>query len=488
MSASKGNFVGGNWTEATGARFSSFDPATGQLTWEGRGASEPDIAAAVAAAQGAFPEWAHRPLADRVDLLRTFEAAIRAGKPRLADVISQETGKPKWESATEVDAMVAKVGISIEAFESRCREQARTLPGGTGRTRYKPHGALAVLGPFNMPGHLPHGHIVPALVAGNTIVYKPSEQTPLVGEVYAELLAGSGFPAGVVNVVQGRRETGTWLVRHPGVSGVLFTGSSAGGLAIERETAGTGKLVALEMGGNNPLIFQDADDLHAAAAVIVQSAYITAGQRCTCARRLIVIDSPIASTMLDHLTGMIRGLRVGLPNDEPQPFMGTLISPSAADALLAAQESLEKSNGHVLVRMERSARSAALLTPGLVDVTDISDCADMEHFGPLLQLIRVPTFDAAIAEANRTAYGLSAGLISSSTQAYDRFARDVRAGVLAWNRPMTGASSLLPFGGIGRSGNHRPSGYFASDYASYAVAAVETPTLTAGPLPPGMAP
>jgi succinylglutamic semialdehyde dehydrogenase len=437
---------------------------------------ENKISNVIAAARSAFATWSMAPLEDRIRYLRALEQHYRDNKEKIATTISDETGKPLWESRLEVDSMAAKIPISIDAFNDRCREQSRSLPDATGFTRFRPHGLLAVLGPFNMPGHLPNGHIVPALLAGNTVIFKPSEQTPKTGQALADAFTAANFPAGVFNLMQGGKETGAILARHPDVNGVLFTGSTVGGIALRRATADTpGKILALEMGGNNPLIVHQTQDLAAAAYITTQSAFITAGQRCSCARRLILVRGPESDAFITQLVAMIQKIRVGLPHDDPPAFMGPVISPDAAKHLLAAQKNLLSGGGVALAEMKSSPRSPALLTPGLIDVTAIPNRPDTEIFGPLLQIIRVNDFNAAIREANNTAYGLSAGLVSDSAELYEIFKRDIRAGVLAWNKPMTGASSQLPFGGIGQSGNHRPGGYFAADYASYSVASLETP-------------
>lgn len=450
--------------------------------------NDPEISRAVAAARAAFATWSAAPVEDRIRLLFALEKHYRSEKEKIAQIISSETAKPLWESSLEVDSMAGKIPISIDAYRNRCREQSRPLGEAVGFTRFCPHGVLAVLGPFNMPGHLPNGHIVPALLAGNTIVFKPSEQTPRVGEAIAEIFRAVNFPAGVFNIIQGGKETGAILARHPDVNGILFTGSTAGGIALRRATTDNpGKILALEMGGNNPLIVHQAQDVTAAAYIIIQSAYITAGQRCSCARRLIVVRDSESDALIQRLLTMIRNIRIGLPNDDPQPFMGPVISPLAAENLLAAQANLMENGGVALIEMKRSPRSPSLLTPGLIDVTNIANRPDVEFFGPMLQLLRVEDFDAAIREANNTAYGLSAGLISDNADLYQKFLREIRAGVLAWNRPLTGASSHLPFGGIGQSGNHRPGGYFAADYAAYPVAALESPRAQLpGQLPPGI--
>jgi len=434
-----------------------------------------EISAAITAARAAFGEWSATPVDGRVRLLRALESHYRDEKEGIARGISAETRKPLWESRQEVDSMVNKVGISIEAYNQRCGEQSRILPDATGFTRFRPHGVLAVLGPFNMPGHLPNGHIIPAVLAGNTIVLKPSELTPRSGEIFTRAFAAAGFPSGVFNLVQGGKKIGAELARYPEVNGILFTGSTAGGIALRRLCADQPeKILALEMGGNNPLIVHETHDLTAAAYLIVQSAYITAGQRCSCARRLIVVRGKESESLISQLVAMIKTIRIGLPDDDPQPFMGPVISADSAEKLLNAQAELIRDGGVVLVEMKRSPRHPALLSPGLIDVTDVRNRADAELFGPLLQVIRVDDFDAAIYEANNTSYGLSAGLICDNHTLYQKFQTQVRAGVLAWNRPLTGASSHLPFGGIGQSGNHRPGGFFAADYAVYPVAALES--------------
>jgi succinylglutamic semialdehyde dehydrogenase len=332
-----------------------------------------------------------------------------------------------------------------------------------------------VLGPFNMPGHLPNGHLVPAVLAGNAVVFKPSDRAPLVGHAVAEAWECAGFPRGVFNLVQGAAQTGKDLAAHPGIDGLFFTGSSAVGLALSRVLAERpGTIVALEMGGNNPLVVHDCADLDAAAYLTVQSAFITAGQRCSCARRLIVPAGAQGDAFIERLLKMIGQIRIGFPDDEPQPFMGPVTSARAAANLLEAQAERLSRGGCLLAEMKQSPRAPTLLSPGLIDVTGIAQREDEELFGPILQLIRVADFGAAVRESNNTRYGLTAGLLSDSADLYEQFYRDVRAGVVNWNRQLTGSSSRLPFGGVGHSGNHRPSAYFATDYCTYPVAAMES--------------
>ena len=466
-------------------RFTSTNPATGEVNWEGAAATAHDIDRAVGAARAASESWSDLPLDARLDHLRRYADHVKANKVRLSESISREVGKPRWEANTEVDAVAGKVDQSIKAWHDRRTSNGSESAGVTSLTRYKPHGVVAVFGPFNFPAHLPNGHIVPALLAGNTVVFKPSEAAPRVADVMFELWQESGLPEGVINVLHGGRETGQALAAHRDIDGIFFTGSFAAGSAINRTLADEpGKILALEMGGNNPLVVDDVSDLTAASYMIVQSAYVTAGQRCTCARRLILPDGPRVDALLDRLATMTRSIKVGPYTDEPDPFSGPVISDAAAEKVRAAQDELRSRGGRVVVELKSLGPRRAMLSPGLIDTTDVPDRGDAEVFGPLLQLIRVRDFDDAIREANNTRYGLAAGLLSDSRELWQRFARKIRAGVVNWNRPTTGASGSLPFGGVGRSGNHRPSGYFAVDYCSYPVAIMESDELSLPKSPP----
>ncbi|MFI4860426.1 MAG: succinylglutamate-semialdehyde dehydrogenase [Phycisphaerales bacterium JB063] len=478
MSEAKGHLIGGDWQPGEGSELAATNPATGEAYWRGLAASTREVGLAVAAARDALPAWSAVSFAQRVAVLERYRDVLEARKDAIARLISDETGKPRWEAATEAGAMIGKVALTLNAFEQRQSEQSFAMGDATAALRYKPHGVLSVFGPFNLPGHLPNGHIVPALLAGNTVVFKPSEQTPAIGEVMAHAWQEAGLPDGVLNLVQGARDTGVALANHPGHDGILFTGSYNVGAALHRALVDTPqKILALEMGGNNPLVVHQTPDVDAACYTIINSAYITAGQRCTDARRLILIDGDEADAILQRLIERVVLIRYGLPSDSPEPFYGPLINSAAADAMLKAQEDLLARGGRPLVEMKRSERCDALLSPGLVDVTDVVDRRDEEYFGPLLQVVRVRDFDAAIAEANNTSYGLSASLLSASRTLYEQFYTHTRAGIINWNKPTSGASGKLPFGGIGKSGNHRPSGFFAADYCAYPVASVEQPDL-----------
>ena len=449
------------------------------MTWRGCAASDRDIDLAVAAAERALDVWEGTSVAERIGLVRAFGGCLTEHKESMAETISRDTGKPLWESQMEVGAMIGKVELSISAYEERRSEVRRDIGGTVGVTRFKPHGVCAVYGPFNLPGHLPNGHIVPALLAGNTVVFKPSEQAASVGRAMLELWDTVGLPEGVLNMVQGSRDTGIVLSHHVGLDGLFFTGSSSTGLALSKLFSDQpDKILALETGGNNPLIVWGVTDIRAAVYLTIQSAYITAGQRCTCARRLIVEHGRRGDELIDQLIGAISGIRVGRYTDQPEPFMGPLISDAAAQKLLQAQAALRDRGAQLLVESSVHPDCGAFLSPGLLDVTDLSDRVDEELFGPLLQIVRVSDFDDALKEANNTRYGLSSALLSDHRELYEAFYRRINAGIVNWNRQTTGASGQLPFGGIGASGNHRPSGYYAADYCSYPVASLEADRLS----------
>ena len=449
----------------------SFEPATGKEIWSG---PIGDPAVDVAAARAAWPEWAAHSIAFRIEALRRFANEVRSRERDFSDLIARETGKPLWEARTEVAAVVSKVEISASAYMERT--PTRRLEAALGNkvaVRHKPHGVLAVLGPYNFPAHLPNGHIVPSLIAGNAVVFKPSEKTPATGAMLVDCFHAAGVPKDVLRLLVGGPDEGRALAAEPDIDGLLFTGSVRAGLSLHRQFADTpGKMLALELGGNNPLVVWNAKDLDAAATIIIQSAYLSAGQRCTAARRLIVEDGKEAR-LVAKIGALIDRLIVDHPFADPQPFMGPVIDNDSAHHLQEQWVDLMMKGGKPIRRLDRPDEKRPFLTPALIDVTDVKDRPDEELFGPVLQMIRVKDFDAAIAEANNTRFGLSASLVGGTPAMYDRFWEQVRAGVINWNKPTNGAPSSAPFGGIGLSGNHRPSAFYAADYCAYPVTSSE---------------
>ncbi|WP_105647827.1 succinylglutamate-semialdehyde dehydrogenase [Cronobacter dublinensis] len=470
-------WINGEWQTGQGEALEKRDPVSGELLWQGNAADEAQVTQACAAARAAFPAWAKRPFAERQAIAEKFAALLEANKTDLTRIIAQETSKPRWEAATEVTAMVNKVGISLKAYQVRTGEQQTPMPDGAATLRHRPHGVLAVFGPYNFPGHLPNGHIVPALLAGNTLVFKPSELTPQTGEAVMRLWEQAGLPAGVLNLVQGARATGQALSAQPALDGLLFTGSAGTGYQLHRQLAGQPeKILALEMGGNNPLIVEDPDDIDGAVHLAIQSAFITAGQRCTCARRLLVKRGAAGDAFLARLVEIAGRLRPDRWDAEPQPFMGGLISVQAAERVLEAWQGHLARGGKPLLTPALVQAGSSLLTPGIVELTGVNNVPDEEIFGPLLCVWRYDEFDEAIALANATRYGLSCGLISPVREKFDQLLLEARAGIVNWNKPLTGAASTAPFGGVGASGNHRASAWYAADYCAWPMASLESPT------------
>ena len=450
----------------------STEPATGAEVWSG---PVGDAAAEVAAARAAWPEWAAHSVTYRMETLRRFANVVRAREGEFAELIARETGKPFWEAKTEVASVINKVEISIDAYGERTpTRRLEAAMGNKVAVRHKPHGVLAVLGPYNFPAHLPNGHIVPALIAGNAVVFKPSEKTPATGEYLVNCFHEAGVPEGVIRLLIGGPDQGKALASQDGIDGLLFTGSARAGMALHQQFAETPhKILALELGGNNPIVAWDTPDLPAAAAIIVQSAFLSAGQRCTAARRLIVKDGK-HEELIDEVVKLIDRIIVDHPMADPQPFMGPVIDLVAADILQDRFLGLMMKGGKPIRRLDRPFEERPYLTPALIDMTGAKDRLDEELFGPILQLIRVKDFDAAIVEANNTRFGLAASVLTKDPKLYDRFWANVRSGVINWNKPTNGAPSNAPFGGVGLSGNHRPSAFYAADYSAYPVTSVES--------------
>ncbi|MES2019050.1 MAG: succinylglutamate-semialdehyde dehydrogenase [Pseudomonadota bacterium] len=472
------NYINGQWLPGTGRELVTIDPSTGRQTWSSLESTAADVESAVAGARTAFDAWSMTALDERIAICTRFRDLLKENAEALALTIAEEVGKPLWEARVEVATMANKIDISVQAYAARTGEVAAKVADGNAVLRHRPHGVFGVFGPYNFPGHLPNGHIVPALIAGNTLVFKPSEYAPRTAVKTVELWQQAGLPAGVLNLVNGGRDTGIAQGQNAGLDGVLFTGSCQTGVALHKQFGGQpGKMLALEMGGNNPLVVWDVRDIDAAVHHAIMSAFISAGQRCTCARRLIVADTVEGDAFIERLVEVAAKLTVGASNAEPQPFMGPVVSAAVAARLLQAQADMVAKGGKTLLQMKQLDPNAGFVTAGIVDVTNAKGIPDEEWFGPLLQIVRVADFDTAIKVANATEFGLAAALLSNDEALWKQFSVQARAGIVNWNRPTTGAASSAPFGGVGKSGNHRPSAYYAADYCAYPVASIETSAL-----------
>jgi len=469
-------FIGGRWRRGQGEQFSSHNPVSGDKVWQGHAANGDDVAEAMAEARLAFSGWSRHPVEARVAVARAYAKEIEKRALDIAVTISREMGKALWDAKGEVQAMIGKIELSVRAQAERAGRFQEKNGFGLTTLNHHPHGVLGVFGPFNFPGHLPNGHIVPALIAGNCVIFKPSEMTPGAGALMVEAWQAAGLPGGVLNLVQGAQETGAAVLDAHGLNGVLFTGSAQTGALIHRKFAGRPDvMLALELGGNNPLIVWPPVQANAAANLIAQSAFITSGQRCSCARRLIVPEGAAGDEIITVLKDFIPKIVVAAADQSPEPFMGPLVSAGAAERAMNFEAGLQALGAKSIVPLEREG---ALVRPGAIDVTGLKP-PDEEMFGPLLQIYRVKDFDHALDVANATRFGLAGGLISDDAALWARAQNEMRVGVLNWNRPTTGASGALPFGGPGLSGSLRPSAYYAADYVAYPVATQSAQTAQA---------
>ncbi len=488
----QGDFIGG--------RFALPDEPAGELRFEDPGdldAAGPvfpfapaSVDRAIESARAAYPAWRDTSVEARAACLRKLGDAIEDSAELLAHTIAREVGKPLWEARTEVAAMRGKIEITLGAGLEQVREQSFELgPGRTGRWRAHARGVLGVLGPFNFPGHLVHGHVVPALATGNTVVVKPSERTPASGELYAELVARAGFPPGVFSLIQGDGAQGAALAAHPDLAGVLFTGSYAVGRRILEATLDQPwKIVALEMGGKNAVLVLDDADVDAAVVASVFGACVTTGQRCSGTSRVIV-DRAVGSEFQEKLVRTLGALRIGYALDEAV-FMGPLISNDARERHAGLLRLARDEGAEVLVaggpcdgprRGHYVRPSAHRIARTLCE----SRYQQQEHFVPDLAVLEVDSLEDGLAAFNASDYGLAGSVFTAARERFERVYRESRLALLNWNTSTVGASSALPFGGVGRSGNDRPAAVLSTLYCTYPVASVELPEASETPSWPG---
>lgn len=460
--------------------FSSRSPVDDAVVWEGNESTADEVAEVMCRAGSALASWQSLELDERITIARRYAERLETQRSEVVALLTREIGKLPWEANAEVNASIAKVDLSIQAAAER-RSEKVIEAGATQRIlRYRAIGVALVLGPFNFPLHLPGGQIIPALLAGNTVVFKPSEQATAVGEWMMQAWREAGLPDGVLQLIYGGSETAGAAIDAEETGAVFLTGSRAAGRAIHQRLAGRYQvLLALELGGNNPIVVAGDADPEQTAAVVSFSAFVSAGQRCTCARRLLLIQSERTQRHIDTLLERVRSLRIGLSNDLPPPQVGPMISAKAADRLESTYKQLLELGCEPLLPLQRSSRRINLVHPAIVDASSLNqqqltEVGEMEWFGPLLVLQRVKNAEDAIEAAANTPYGLAAAMMGGDAADFDRFVRRVGAGVVNWNRPTTGAAGAMPFGGLGESGNHRPAGYFATDFCSDPVASLES--------------
>ncbi|WP_413289608.1 succinylglutamate-semialdehyde dehydrogenase [Bdellovibrio sp. HCB337] len=433
------------------------------------------------AAKKAFPGWARLTLDERKTYLLRLKEIFDTHTEQMAQLISRDTGKPLWDSMTEAKNLGNKIDITLNNSLKLINEThiPNALPGVEGVVRHRARGVMAVLGPFNFPAHLPNGHIVPALISGNTIVFKPSEQTPAVGQFMAQLIEKAEFPPGVFNLVQGDGESGRRLSANENVDGVLFTGSYDVGLKIKQETMSHyWKILALEMGGKNATVVWDDADMDKAIYETLIGSYLSTGQRCSGTSRIILHDK-IADEFTEKFYQAAKKLTIGHWSENT--FMGSLINAGAVDKYIRFQEIANREGCESMMRGKALdlKHKGYYVTPSIHLVPKFdpnSVYQKSEIFGPNVAIYKSSNFDETLNIVNSTGYGLVMALFSKNKSLYEEALLRARVGLLNWNRTTNGASSRLPFGGMGKSGNDRPSADYAIQYCTVPVASLEDPT------------
>lgn len=426
---------------------------------------------AVKAAADAFPAWRALARSEREALLRRYQDVLRKYEDELATTISREVGKPLWDARGEAKALPAKVDLMLGRGAEPTRDYE--LESVSGRVNFRPYGVMAVVGPFNFPVHLPNGQIVPALLHGNTVVFKPSDKTPNAAVIMARCFEEAGFPKGVFNLVQGEVDGAKALVAHDQVDGILFTGSAAVGKAILRTNAeNPGKMIALELGGKNASIVLDDADLEHTRRQIAFAAFASGGQRCTATSRVFATPG-IIDALSEALADAARQIKVGHPLSDGV-FMGPMVAKDARDAFLSALADAKAGGYEALVESEPlspQGKEGWYVSPSVYRAkssdVDIVGYTRDELFGPNVAIYPVKDLDEAIELTNSTRYGLAAGVFTADKSKFEYAAERLRIGVLNWNRSSAGASGSLPFGGVGDSGNNRPAGISAGQFCAW---------------------
>ncbi|MFK7985215.1 MAG: aldehyde dehydrogenase family protein [Sandaracinaceae bacterium] len=470
MLKARGDYIHGAFHAPTGDSFSSHDPATGEVVCEAQGAPE-RAAQAAAAAKEAARNWAARSFEERLIVMGRFRDALVEREVELAEAIRLEMGKVESESRIEARALVSRFAL----VESQIRAGLLgSSPARGEQLVYRPHGVVAVLGPFNFPLHLCNAHIVPALMLGNAVVMKPSEVTPLAGQRYAEAADAAGLPKGLFNLVQGGADVGAALVADDNVRALAFTGSYPVGRKITEAALDRPELLlALEMGGKNTCIVRGDADLRQAIHEVAVSGYLTTGQRCTCADRVLVHAS-VADRFVEGLAEVAKHLSFGMPTD-PNSFAGPMATRRASERFRGA---LEKARGsaELEVIVAGGGRAHAFVDASLHrlahGVHALPGYLDEELFGPDLAVETFDDDDEVLSALNASSFGFAHALFTRDEAVIDRYRAELETGILNLNRSTNQASPRLPFGGLKKSGNFRPAGAWAGRNLVYPLAEI----------------
>lgn len=439
----------------------------------------------ISSAQQGFKNWKTKTATEKKELLKKYQEIVLSKKETIARSIALETGKPYWEALTEVTAVIGKVDITLN--DSFGRIQTKTYdniaPQTQGTVTYKPLGVCLVIGPFNFPCHLANGQILSALMAGNSIIYKPSEKTIHSAQLLIECFHEAGFPAGVINFINGGADIATELLKERSIKGIYFTGSKEVGVAILKQThKDLSKLVALELGGKNTTILHKDAQVDQALAELLRSCFLTSGQRCTATSRVA-----IHASLKDEVIGKFHDLAKKLIIDHPieyehEPFMGPLVDAKSLDNYLLYMGMAKREGFDEVMRGKALEKKhpGYYVSPSIHYADKLPEqnrFFNSEIFGPNCTFIPYQEIEEAIYLANQGEYGLSGAVFTQDQALFQHCLDSIEAGIFNWNRSTVGASSKLPFGGVKGSGNYRPAGVSMIDACAYPVASLQQETL-----------
>lgn len=453
--ASIENHIAGRWQQAlSGATYTRLNPAhIAEQLGPFPDSGPEDVAAAVEAAVAAMPSWAKRTFAQRGEVLFRAAELVAERAERIAADMTREMGKPITEARGEVLRCVSIFRYyGGEAWRSVGEVFHHATSGGTAMSLHRPRGVIGMITPWNFPVAIPAWKVAPALVFGNTVVLKVSEDSPLSSLGIIGCLVDAGLPAGVLNAVIGHGPAaGAALVEHPAVDAISFTGSVPVGHSVRRTATELGKPVQLELGGHNPLVIAADADLPRAVEAAFAGAYFSAGQKCTGTRRVLVADSVYE----EFRSGLLARIAVGVIGDpaHQDTEVGPLVNESALNGVLAGIATGRQEGGTVIAGGARLTDEpyahGYFVPPTLFENVDADGfLACSEVFGPVTTLFPVPSLEAALELANATSFGLSAAIFTSDLGAARDFARSVRAGVVHVNSPTPGTEVHVPFGGV----------------------------------------
>lgn len=464
----KNIFINNSWLLGNGEKISSFSPWTHEELWTGFEPSVEQIQESINSAKNGFNNWKLLNFSDRLKFLENFIELVKKNSDEFSKIIALEAGKPLWEATQEVGAIQGKLSATIQAYKLRASNIKSEIiiqgQQGTVETVFVPYGVVVVLGPYNFPVHMANGHIIPALLAGNSVIYKCSEYGIASSLFYTKLMQESGMPNGVFSFLPGNGEIGNQLIEHDDVRAVYFTGSEPVGRHIREYCSTKNKRCAIEAGGNSSIYVEDYQQEDKLFEIIIQSAYWGAGQRCNNARNLILNKKIATEAFFEKLSKKIDSIQILNDYINPASFYGPMRRKIDTENLLNAQDDLEKKGAHIICRSTSHYDNQLLLHPSFVIMPKKASLYPAELVGPMLRTHIVENVEEAVSLINKTPLRLAAGLISESTEIFNYFAENCNFGGISWNCPTSGASGYASFGGFGESGNNSPAGFLSIDY------------------------